>query len=256
MDFDFGTSPNENEGNNNDQFGTAQQPSEPKPESNNNDFLDMDFKSPPEQSQQKSTLDDMLNMNFQSPPEQPQSQPTNDMKLNMDFNMNNNTGNLGFDSSKPVDEEEQKRLEDRRKEAEQRMEKINEKKKKEEELRSQIIKKASEYMAEFEAKRQEDIAKRRKELEEKNSETNMNKGGDNNSDSWGRVNSNIDLKDSDYKGSKDVQRMREAMLNKTNGPNTELLSPPLFIFVLFIISEEASSVLQSLLGMCVSVWGL
>lgn len=32
------------------------------------------------------------------------------MKLNMDFNMNNNTGNLGFGSSNPVDEEEQKDL--------------------------------------------------------------------------------------------------------------------------------------------------
>ena len=220
MDFDFGTSPTENQGNNNDPFGTAQPSSDPKPESNNNDFLNMDFNSPPEQSQQKTTLDDMLNMNFQPPSEQPQSQPTNDMKLNMDFNMNNNTGNLGFGSSNPVDEEEQKRLEDRKKEAEQRREKINEKIKKEEELRKEIIKKASEYMVEFEAKRQEDIAKRRKELEAKNSEINMNKGGENNSDSWGKVNSNIDLKDSEYKGSKDVQRMREAMMNRTNDPNS------------------------------------
>ena len=106
MDFDFGTSPTENQGNNNDPFGTAQPSSDPKPESNNNDFLNMDFNSPPEQSQQKITLDDMLDMNFQSPSEKPQSQPTNDMKLNMDFNMNNNTGNLGLGSSNPVDEEE------------------------------------------------------------------------------------------------------------------------------------------------------
>ena len=74
-------------------------------------------------------------------------------------------------------------------------------------------------MVEFEEKRQEDIAKRRKELEEKNSEINMNKGGENNADSWGKVNSNIDLKD--YKGTKDVQRMREAMMNRTNDPNSE-----------------------------------
>ena len=221
MDFDFGTSPTENQGNNNDPFGTAQPSSDPKPESNNNDFLNMDFNSPPEQSQQKTTLDDMLNMNFQPPSEQPKSQPTNDMKLNMDFNMNNNTGNLGFGSSNPVDEEEQKRLEDRKKEAEQRREKINEKIKKEEELRREIIKKANEYMVEFEEKRQETIAKRRKELEQKESENNTNANGGNNADSWGRINSNIDLKDSDYKGSKDVQRMREAMLNRTNDPNSE-----------------------------------
>ena len=36
---------------------------------------------------------------------------------------------------------------------------------------------------------------------------NENKEGGSNSDSWGRINSNIDLKDSEYKGSKDVQRM-------------------------------------------------
>lgn len=78
-------------------------------------------------------------------------------------------------------------------------------------------------MVEFEQKRQEDIAKRRKELEQKNSEINTNTSGGNNADSWGRINSNIDLKDSDYKGSKDVQRMREAMMNRTNDPNSEPL---------------------------------
>ena len=78
-------------------------------------------------------------------------------------------------------------------------------------------------MVEFEEKRQENIAKRRKELEEKNSETNTNKNPENNADSWGRINSNIDLKDSDYKRSKDVQRMREAMMNRTNDPNSEPL---------------------------------
>ena len=190
---------------------------------NNDGFLNMDFQSGPEQSQPKNTLDDMLNMNFQSPSGESQSQPKNDVLLNMDLNMNNNSGKGDFKPLNPVDEEEQKRIEDRKKEADERREKINQKMKKEEELRKEIIKKASEYMVEFEAQRQENIAKRRKELEEKNSETNVNKGGDNNSDSWGRVNSNIDLKDSEYKGSKDVQRMREAMMNRTNDPNSEPL---------------------------------
>ena len=35
-------------------------------------------------------------------------------------------------------------------------------------------------------------------------------------DAWSNVKSNIDLKDSEYKGSKDVQRMREAMMNNPN----------------------------------------
>jgi hypothetical protein len=130
--------------------------------------------------------------------------------------MNNNLKN-----SSVLDNEEQKRLDERKKEAEIRREKINEKIKKENELREEIIKKARDYMIEFEEKRQENIAKRRKELEEKNSE--INKEPQSNADSWGKVNSNIDLKDSEYKGSKDVQRMREAMMNRTNDPNSEPL---------------------------------
>ena len=78
-------------------------------------------------------------------------------------------------------------------------------------------------MVEFEQQRQENIAKRRKELEEKNNNINQNQGGGSNADSWGRVNSNIDLKDSEYKGTKDVQRMREAMMNRTNDPNSKPL---------------------------------
>ncbi len=122
-----------------------------------------------------------------------------------------------------VDEEELKRNEAREKEAQERREKINQKMQKEQELRNEIIKKANEYMVQFEAQRQETIAKRRKALEEKNNNINQNKEGGNNADSWGRVNSNIDLKDSEYKGSQDVQRMREAMMNRTKDSNSEPL---------------------------------
>ena len=65
--------------------------------------------------------------------------------------------------------------------------------KKEEELRNEIRKKASEYLVEFEEKRHENIAKRRKALEEKNSEINNNTKEGSNADSWQRINSNIDL---------------------------------------------------------------
>ena len=205
MDFNFDTSPSQNEGNNNNQNP-----------SNNDGFLNMDFQSPPEQSQQKATLDDMLNMNFQ--PLTDQSQPKNDVMLNMGNNFDNN---FIPSASNQVDVEEQKRIADRQKELEERKEKINKKIEKENELREEIIKKAAEYMVEFEEKRQENIAKKRKELEEKKS--NENKGPENNADSWGRVNSNIDLKDSEYKGSKDVQRMREAMMNRTTDSNSEPL---------------------------------
>ena len=217
MDFNFETSSSPQEGNNNNEFGSSQPQTESK--INNDDFLNMDFQTSPQQPQENTKLEDMLNMNFQPPSDQ-QSPPKNDNLLNMgmDLNMNNN-----FQNSVGIDSAEQKRLDDRKKEADIRREKINEKIKKESELREEIIKKAREYMVEFEEKRQEMIAKRRKELETKNSEVNNNQTGSNNADSWGRVNSNIDMKDSEYKGSKDVQRMREAMMNRTNDSNSEPL---------------------------------
>ena len=196
MDFNFDTSPTNEEPNNN--------------------------QSQPQEDQKQTNLDDMLNMEFkpftddnQNNLQPPQSQD------NMDFMMNN----IGSSLPPKVDEEEQKRLSDRQKEADERRQKINEKMKKEEEQRNEIRKKASQYLLEFEEKRQEDIANRRKALEEKNSEINNNiGGGKNNAESWQNVNSNIDLKDSEYKGSKDVQRMREAMMNRKNDPNSEPLN--------------------------------
>ena len=187
MDFDFDTSPTNNEQNN-----------------------------PPEESK-LTNLDQMLNMEFQPFPEQNETKNDSN-QLNMDFIQNNITEPL-----QNVDNEEQKRIMDRQKEAEIRKQKINEKIKKEEELRIEIRKKAAEYLVEFEQKRQENIAQKRKSLEEK--EKNKNEGNDtgNNSDSWKKINSNIDLKDSEYKGSKDVQRMREAMLNRKDDPNSEPL---------------------------------
>ena len=40
----------------------------------------------------------------------------------------------------------------------------------------------------------------------------------NNLDTWQKINSNIDLKDFDYKCSKDALRMRDTMMNRTNDP--------------------------------------
>ena len=206
MEFDFGTSNTQNEGNNNDPFDSFQPPTEePKQSNNNGGFDNMDFLTGQDQSQPKQTLDDMLNMNFQQPSEE--SKPKVDINLNMDNNFMTNV-------SSGVDEEEQKRIADRQREADERKEKIKEKMLKEEQLRNEIIQKAKKYLAEFEEERQENIAKKRKALEEKNSDINSSSEAKNNADSWGKVNSNIDLKDSEYKGSKDVQRMREAMMNR------------------------------------------
>ena len=155
---------------------------------------------------------------------QPMGEPSNPGQNQSESNQldMNNMNDMFMNSNNPqIDEEEQKRISDRQKEAEERKEKINQKIQKEAELRLEITKKAAEYLAEFETQRQEQIAKRRKELEEK--EANPNKGDNANgtSDSWSKVSGNIDLKDSDYKGSKDVQRMREAMMHRQEDPNSE-----------------------------------
>ena len=170
---------------------------------------------------------------------QPMGEPSNPGQNQSESNQldMNNMNDMFMNSNNPqIDEEEQKRIADRQKEAEERKEKINQKIqkeaekskekinqkiKKEAELRLEITKKAAEYLAEFETQRQEQIAKRRKELEEK--EANPNKGDNANgtADSWSKVSGNIDLKDSDYKGSKDVQRMREAMMHRKEDPNSE-----------------------------------
>ena len=142
------------------------------------------------------------------------------LDLNLDMNsfepekidINQNTNVITGLQNTNIDEEEQKRILEREKEAELRKERINKKIQEEEEKRNEIRIKAAEFMAEFNQKRQEEIEKRKKLLEEKSE----NKNSENNQDTWSNVKNNIDLKDSEYKGSKDVQRMREAMLNNPN----------------------------------------
>ena len=141
----------------------------------------------------------------------------NQQDMNQVNNMFQNINN------QKIDEEEQKRILDRQKEAEERKAKINKKIQEEEEARIEIRKKAAEYLVEFEMKRKEEITKKRKELEEKELNPNKDNNTNGTSDSWSKVSGNIDLKDSEYKGSKDVQRMREAMMNRQNDPNSEPL---------------------------------
>ena len=61
-----------------------------------------------------------------------------------------------------INEEEKKRISDRQKEADERKAKINKKIQEEEEARIEIRKKAGEYLTEFEIKRKDEIAKKRK----------------------------------------------------------------------------------------------
>ena len=159
-------------------------------------------------------IEDLSNQN------QPQN-PQESNQLNMDVNqMNDMFANI---NNQQIDEQEQKRIADRQKEEEERKAKINKKIQEEEEARIEIRKKAAEYLVEFEAKRQEQIAQKRKQLEERELNPKQDNNTNGTADSWSKVSGNIDLKDSEYKGTKDVQRMREAMMNRQNDPNSKPL---------------------------------
>ena len=151
----------------------------------------------------------------------PQNENNNfgmDQMNNMFLNLDNQNENKFNPLNQQIDDEEQKRILAREKEAQERKEKRNKKILEEEEKRNEIRKKAAEYLVEFEEKRREEIAKKRKILEENEKKGISSTGGS--GDAWDKVKGNIDLKDSEYKGSKDVQRMRDAMLNN---PSTQPL---------------------------------
>ena len=132
---------------------------------------------------------------------------------NMGLSDNSNPiSGFGNNNTNINDEEDQKRILARQEEEEKRKERINKIIQQEEEKRNEIRIKAAEFISEFNQKRQEDIAKKRKMLEEKEHKIKEENKGD----TWSNVKNNIDMKDSEYKGSKDVQRMREAMLNNPN----------------------------------------
>ena len=98
------------------------------------------------------------------------------LDLNLDMNsfepekidINQNTNVISGLQNTNIDEEEQKRILEREKEAELRKKRINKKIQEEEEKRNEIRIKAAEFMAEFNQKRQEEIEKRKKLLEENN----------------------------------------------------------------------------------------
>ena len=102
----------------------------------------------------------MLDFNDFQPIEDSSNQNPLQPEINqLDMNqMNNMFQNI----NKPnIDEEEQKRILDRQKEAEERKAKINKKIQEEEAARMEIRKKAAEYLVEFEMKRKDEIAKKR-----------------------------------------------------------------------------------------------
>jgi hypothetical protein len=116
------------------------------------------------------------------------------------------------------DDEEQARLAQRQTEEAERRKLITAKMELELKIKNENREKASAYMREYESKRAEEVAKR-KQLNVQNEksfleEKKIIKEGKKNA--WECVVDNISIKDSEYKGSKDVSRMKGVILNRKN----------------------------------------
>ena len=117
-----------------------------------------------------------------------------------------------------IDPEEEKRVKERLAEEEERRKKITEKIELELKIKNENREKAVEYMNEFESKRQEEITKRKaqniKNEEDFIEEKKLGREGKKNP--WESVVENITVRESEYKGSKDVSRMRQVILSRKN----------------------------------------
>ena len=162
----------------------------------NNDFIQNDF-----------IQNDFINSNEKS-------QNTLENNQNNMFDMNN-INNFELQN---LSEEEQKRIEARKVEADERRKKIEEKINLELKLKNELKEKASAFLVDFEQKRLE--AKELKKKQNINDEENAKKEKElikeGKKNPWEYVVQNIDLKDSDYKGSKDITRMKEVIIERKN----------------------------------------
>ena len=178
------------------------------------------FEMPQSENNMESIQNSDLNQNFNF------EEMNNGNNMNNLNDMNNyndmNIGNANMDFNNmmnvPIDEEEQKRLEEREKEQMERRKKIEEKINFELKEKEKLREKASEYLNNFMNERSEKIALKRKENENKESELLNNKKllKEGKLNPWEVVTENIAMKDSDYKGSRDVNRMREVIINRKN----------------------------------------
>ena len=136
-------------------------------------------------------------------------------------NNDNNNPQINFESSQnapEVDEAEIQRQNDRMKEENERRQKIEEKMSLELKKKNELKEKAVEFINDFEKKRQEEIEIRKK-VNLQNEQDNLNnrklmKEGKKNP--WEIVSDNISMKESEYKGTKDVSRMRSVIVSRKN----------------------------------------
>ena len=152
-------------------------------------------------------------------------------QVNNDNNQNNNDpfqgeNNVPDNNSFPqvvqpveqIDEAEIQRQQDRMKEESERRQKIEEKISIELQKKNELKEKAMQFMNEFKEKRRNAIELRKKE-NVKNEEDFLNnkkleKEGKKNP--WEIVTDNITLKESEYKGTKDISRMRNVIVARKN----------------------------------------
>ena len=136
-------------------------------------------------------------------------------------NNDNNNPQINFESAQnapEVDEAEIQRQNDRMKEENERRQKIEEKMSLELKKKNELKEKAVEFINDFEKKRQEEIEIRKK-VNLQNEQDNLNnrklmKEGKKNP--WEIVSDNISMKESEYKGTKDVSRMRSVIVSRKN----------------------------------------
>ena len=158
--------------------------------------------------------------NQEDPFQAVEQQSNNEINPQGDFspfqdNQNMQTANV---IEPQVDEEEIKRQEQRMAEENERRQKIAAKQEMEMKMKNERREEAMKFINEFEQKRQEEITKR-KQINIKNEEDNLAnrkliKEGKKNP--WENVVENITVKESEYKGSKDVSRMRNVILAHKN----------------------------------------
>ena len=148
--------------------------------------------------------------------DQPQSNEVNPQVAFSPFEDNQNIQTANIEPQ--VDEEEIKRQEQRMAEENERRQKIAAKQEMEMKMKNERREEAMKFINEFEQKRQEEITKR-KQINIKNEEDNLAnrkliKEGKKNP--WENVVENITVKESEYKGTKDVSRMRNVILARKN----------------------------------------
>lgn len=164
-----------------------------------------------------------LDQNFQFTSDPMDNQGPSDMNdfkqpfPSNDMNTMNDMMNAG-PSNEPFDEEEAQRIQDRQREENERRQKIEEKINLELKQKNELREQAKAYFDEWEAKRQSNIAKRKEQnlINEKEFLNNKQLVKEGKKNPWEIVTDNIALKESDYKGSNDVTRMRSVIIARKN----------------------------------------